>query len=137
MEKNKIVIIALILCAWGRLNANAQDWYQMHVDYSGIEWQFPMNYNHVGFLDFNDDNTTLQIHYADGEDIIIPFAIEGSKTHGSNTNGITLTDSIDDWGRNEHKVFAIYVTTDDQQPVSSKDYYTHCYVSVDGRGEYP
>lgn len=135
--KNKKVVIALLLCVLGHIKANAQDWHQMNVDYSGIEWLFPINHNHVGFFDFNEDNTTLQIHFAEDEGIVVPFDIETSKTHGSETNGITLTDSLEDWGRDEHKVFAIYVTTDDQQPISSKEYYTHCYVSVDGRGEYP
>jgi len=115
----------------------AQDWYQVHVDYDGHEWLFPVNFQHVSFMDFNEDNSAVKMHLADDENIVIPFNVEASSKWDAVSNGITLSDELSQWGKNKHKVFAIYITTDDGSDIDSKEVYKHCYISVDGMGEYP
>lgn len=115
----------------------AQDWYQMHVNYSGYEWKFPLNASHVAYFDFNDESTVVQTHLDGDEDIVVPFNVESSKKYPALTNGMTITSELEEWGKNKYRVFAIYVTTDDGSDITSKEEYTHCYVSVDGFGEYP
>ncbi len=115
----------------------AQDWYQVHVDYDGHEWLFPVNFQHVSFMDFNEDNSAVKMHLADDENIVIPFNVEASSKWDAVSNGITLSDELSQWGKNKHKVFAIYITTDDGSDIDSKEEYKHCYISVDGMGEYP
>ncbi len=119
------------------LSLMAQDWYQVHVDYDGHEWLFPVNFQHVSFMDFNEDNSAVKMHLADDENIVIPFNVETLSKWDAVSNGITLSDELSEWGKNKHKVFAIYVTTDDASDIDSKENYKHCYISVDGMGEYP
>lgn len=135
MRRFFLTFIIGIICQF--FNLNAQDWYQMHVDYDGHEWLFPVNFSHVSFMDFNDDNSVVNMHLIDNENIVVPFNVETNSKWGAVSNGITLSDELAEWGKNKHKVFAIYVTTDDGQDIDSKEEYKHCYISVDGMGEYP
>lgn len=129
-------LFLLSLLAVG-LHLNAQDWYQVHVDYDAHEWLFPVRFQHVSFFDFNDDNTVVNAHLIDDESIVVPFNVEANTNWAAVSNGITLSEDLTAWGKNKHKVFAIYVTTDDGSDIDSKETYKHCYVSVDGMGEYP
>ena len=117
--------------------AKAQDWYQMHVDYDDYEWKFPVNMTHVSYFDFNSGQTVLQPHFTDDENVVIPFSLEASKKYGSSLTTMTLSNELTEWGKNKHKVFAVYITTDDGSDITSKEEYTPCYISVDGMGEYP
>lgn len=118
-------------------SSEAQDWYQIHVDYDGNEWLFPVNFQHVSFMDFTDDNSILNMHLIDNENVVIPFNVETKGQWSAVSNGITLSDELAQWGKDKHKVFAIYVTTDDGTDIESKEEYKHCYISVDAMGEYP
>ena len=116
---------------------NAQNWYQMHIDYDEHEWLFPVNFQHVSFFDFNKDNTNINAHLIDADSIVVPFFLEKQNNWTAVSNGITLSDELLEWGKNKYKVFAIYITTDDGADIQSKEEYKHCYISVDAMGEYP
>ena len=118
-------------------NMNAQNWYQMHIDYDEHEWLFPVNFQHVSFFDFNKDNTNINAHLIDADSIVVPFFLEKQNNWTAVSNGITLSDELQEWGKNKYKVFAIYITTDDGADIQSKEEYKHCYISVDAMGEYP
>lgn len=118
-------------------NIKAQNWYQMHIDYDEHEWLFPVNFQHVSFFDFNEDNTILNAHLIDADSIVVPFFLEKQSNWNAVSNGITLSDELQEWGKNKYKVFAIYITTDDGEDIQSKEDYKHCYISVDAMGEYP
>lgn len=129
--------IALVCCVCMVSHAYAQDWYQMHVDYNGYEWKFPVNASHVTHFDFNPDGSQLQTHLYGEDDIIVPFDLETSNKYGAKVTDMTLSDELTEWGKNKYAVFAIYVTVDDGSDITSKEEYVHCYISVDGLGEYP
>ena len=131
------LIAFFLVCLFGCTLLPAQSWYQVHLDYDEHEWLFPVNFKHISFFDFNEDNTALKAHLADDESIVVPFNVETTSKWGATSNGITLSNNLKEWGKNKHKVFAIYVTTDDGEDVNSKETYQHCYISVDGMGEYP
>ena len=104
---------------------------------NNYEWKFPLNAIHVSHFDFNEDQTVLQTHLADDENIIVPFNVDNTTKNIASATAMTLSDELTDWGKNKYRVFAIYVTTDDGESITSKEEYTHCYVSIDGLGEYP
>ncbi len=115
----------------------AQDWYQVHYNYNSYEWNFPVNASHVTYFDFNSDGSVLQTHLYGDDDIVVPFRIKNSSNYKGQASDMTLSDELTEWGKDKYRVFAIYVTTDDGSDITSKEEYVHCYVSVDGLGEYP
>ncbi len=119
------------------LPLSAQDWLQMHVNYGGYEWWFPVRFQHIDYFDFNEDNTVVRGHLAGDEDIMVPFNVETSAAWASTINDITLSKELEEWGKDKYQVFAIYVTTDEGGAINSKEEYKPCYISVDGMGEYP
>ena len=133
----RFFLICFFSVIFHAISMKAQDWYQVHVDYDGHEWMFPINFQHVSFMDFNEDNSIVNMHLIDDDSIVIPFNVENNSKWAAVSNGITLSDELSQWGKNKHKVFAIYVTTDDGTDIDSKEDYKHCYISVDGMGEYP
>ncbi len=114
----------------------SQDWYQIHVNYNGYEWLFPIDATHVDYFDFNSDNSRLNTHLL-WDDQVVPFNLGSTGKYMSSVTDMTLSNELTEWGKNKYQVFAIYVTTDDGSSITSKEEYTHCYVSVDGMGEYP
>ena len=127
----------MLLAMSAVFNMKAQDWFQMHVNYSDYEWWFPVRFQHISYFDFNEDTTVVRAHLVDDESIHVPFNVETSEAWASNIMDIRLTNELEEWGKDKYQVFAIYVTTDDGGSINSKDVYKPCYISVDGMGEYP
>ena len=121
-------------------NVQAQEWFQLHVNYSNNHWAFPYQIDHITYFDFVGDET-LQAHFGEDEDeVIVPFALDGNTSkskYDAVLDSITFSSTLTTWGKNKYKCFAIYVTTNDGSSITSKDEYTNCYVSIDGMGEYP
>lgn len=132
-------VLTMMLCMTsGR--AQAQDWLQFHMNYDNHEWAFPYRIDHLGHFFFEDDQSVLRANVQNEEEVSIPFAIEEagkSSSYDALLDSITFSQTLTDWGRNQHQCFAIYVTVDSEDDITSKEEYVHCYVSVDGRGEYP
>lgn len=118
----------------------AQDWLQFHVSYDGCCWAFPYQLDHFGEFYFEDSQRVLRANVLGEDEVSIPFAVEEggkSTSYSALLDSVKFSDTLTDWGRDQHKCFSIYVTVDSEDDVTSKEEYVHCYVSVDGRGEYP
>lgn len=136
-----LCLISLFQCQGFLLYA--QSLYEAKVEYDGVKWTFPYAVDHVSFSDFSEDNSQLLFHRIDDESIVIPFDLIADGKTGSKLDELTFSDGLAEGSKDKYKVFALYVTTDDHQGVPYNIYnpqdkqYTRCYVSVDGRGEYP
>lgn len=118
----------------------AQDWLQFHVGYDEHGWAFPYKLDHFGEFYFEDDQSVLRANLLGEDGVSIPFVVEEggkSSAYSAMLDSVKFSNTLSDWGRDQHKCFAIYVTVDSEDDVTSKEEYVHCYVSVDGRGEYP
>lgn len=120
---------------------SAQDWMQFHQRYDGHEWAFPYRIDHLGNFYFDDEDASLLRADLSGTDgASLPLATSGTSTESlypARLDSITFSETLSDWGRDHYKCFAIYITTDSEDDITSKETYQHGYVSVDGRGEYP
>ena len=130
-----VTAIALLCC----VNMQAQEWFQLHVNYGNNQWAFPYQIDHISYFEFEDDNTLLMHRGEDEDEIITPFALNNKQigTYDAYLDSISFSSSLTEWGKNKYKCFAIYVTTTNEQPIVSKEEYVECYVSIDGMGEYP
>jgi hypothetical protein len=133
--------VCLLLCVVGLpLAAQSPDWMQMHTTYGGHAFSFPYAREHFSRFTFDDTQHVLRGHIAGAEERVVPFAVNGGETTEAESialDSMTLSSTLADWGRHKHRVFAININTTDARPVDSKDTYVPCYISFDGRGEYP
>lgn len=94
----------------------------------GSYWEFPFAMDDVNYFNFNEDQTRLQAHVKGG--VVVPFA-------AAEVDTITFQNAPANLSGNKYKVFQIYITTNDGLDITSKEEYTPCYVSVNGRGCFP
>lgn len=134
--KRILSALLLLLSTFGMSSTWAQDWLHVHVNYDGHEWAFPYNITDVSYFDFDADSTTFLMHRADNERLVIPFSLEKEGRYSSAIDSITFSESLDSETKNKYKIFALNITTDDGEEITSKEDYVRCYVSIDGRGEY-
>lgn len=127
--------VLLMILSWSSINA--QGWYQMHLFYDDCEWLFPVRFQDVSFFDFDKGNSVVKAHLKTDEDIVVPFKLKTTNSYDATADGITLSNSLQSWGKDKYRTFAIYVTTDDGSDISSKTDYVHCYVSIGAMREYP
>ncbi len=113
------------------INANAQDWINMHTWYDDGLWTFPYRMDHLTEFDFSDDERTLRGYYndADGVRQYVPLSAE-------RIDSISFVQEQDSFPKSPYKVFGMNITTVGGQAITSKEEYVDCYVSVDGKGEY-
>ncbi|MCD8236304.1 MAG: CotH kinase family protein [Prevotellaceae bacterium] len=117
------------------LGIQAQDWFRVSVHDMEEEWHFPYRIEHVPFFEFNESLDTLKA-YRYGPDEAetgythIPFAV-------SSLDSISFFSSSETFMQNRYKVFAMNIVTEDMSPVDSKEQYVPCYISIDGKGEFP
>lgn len=139
MKHSLRLFVVAVIAMFCSASLWAQDWYQMHVSYGNNHWAFPYYMYHVSHFDFEDDNTLMMHRGEDEDEIVTPFALNNKQvgTYDARLDSISFSSSLTTWGKDKYKCFGIYVTTTDEQPISSKDYYVDCYVSIDGMGEYP
>lgn len=130
------LLCAVVVLAAATFEVCAQDWYQVHVNYDGYEWAFPYSVDHVSYIDF-DGQRRVQLHRVDDESLTIPFTTAATGTYAANADSLTFSNTLEEWGKDKYKVFALNITTDGGAAITSKEDYVRCYVSVDGRGEYP
>ena len=119
----KRLLFFLVFASFFVLKATAQDWLQYHVNYDGHEWAFPINANDIYYQDFNADQSVLQIHRTGDESLVVPFNISSKGTYSATLDSITLSNSLEEWGKDRYKCFAIYITTDDGKDITSKEEY--------------
>ncbi len=132
------VVMAIAVCS--NVSVRAQEWFQLHVNYGNNHWAFPYQMDHISYFDFVDDEA-LQVHFGEDEDeVIVPFALDGSTSkakYDAVLDSISFSSTLTTWGKDKYRCFAIYVTTNDGSSITSKEDYTDCYISIDGMGEYP
>ena len=133
----KGLFLLLSVCAVA--TAHAQDWYQIHTNYAGGQWSFPIRMDHIDHFDF-DQYHTLRLHRDAEGTLTIPFETE-DEGYQAVADSMTFSYELEDWNKNKHQVFGIYITTDNPDEwtpakMEAKEW-VNCYISVDGRGEYP
>ncbi len=126
----------------------AQDWMKIHTQdatYDGT-WTFPYSTSHFSHFDFTADEATIRLHRIDETDVattFIPFSVDL-------VDSVIFADADDTTLKDKYKVFAINITIENFDTLTCyynnpafpgengarQDWY-NCYVSVDGRGQYP
>ncbi len=122
---------SLLLLFTVAVSLSAQNWIEVHTWYEDGTWTFPYRMDHFTEFDFSDDEGTLRGYYndADGVRQVAPFSVEY-------LDSIKFVTEPDSFPKNPYKVFGMNITTVGGLPITSKEEYVDCYVSVDGRGEY-
>ncbi len=135
-----VLCLMLVSCVLFSIETKAQQWYQMHVGYGGASWSFPYNFGDVSHLDF-DESGNVRLHSVADASKVYPFATVAEGDYRSVLDSITFSDDLTEWGKDKYQVFGIYITIDNpsewtDDKVEAKEW-VNCYISVDGRGQYP
>jgi hypothetical protein len=112
--------------------ATAQEWMQLHHHYAEADWTMPIRLEDNLKAEATTDNTTLTI--------VSPTAAgEGSiRVSLATLDSIDFAPALSDdqKGHNRYRPFAMYITTEDETPITERDTWLRCHISIDGRGEY-
>ncbi len=117
------------------LEDDAQEWYQVHTHDMNAVWRFPYRADHIPYFRFSEQLDMLNAYRYGAEDgdaeyKSIPFPV-------AKLDSISISGEAVAYTGEYHHVFTMNITTEDMCPVSSKEQYVPCYISVDGRGEFP
>lgn len=135
--KSKLLTILLTLMAC--VAVQAQEWMDVHRTFKGVDWTYPIRTSEAGEMTITDDERTLALPIqGEGRNMTIPFSIQY-------LDSIAFANDLDDEskGHNKYHVFAMHLWVDSDADAFtplfgtiSRDDWTPCHVSIDGKGEY-
>lgn len=129
MKERLLLTLLALSISWG---INAQDWINVHRNYAGEAWTFPLQIDQFPQFDFSDDGKTLRGYtLRDKNELIVPFNVEYLDSISFST---AITD--EEKGHDKYRVFTLNITTQDGAPIVEKDVWLNCHFSLDGKGEY-
>jgi len=122
--KTALLILALMLVT---LPSSGQ--MQMHVykHELGGAWNFPVVVDSIVEVTLDDADRRLQVHVTG--DMSVPFTIE-------TIDSISFEESPLNETKNPYEVFQLYIVTEDGWDITSRDYYTRCHLSLNGKGAF-
>jgi hypothetical protein len=131
MKRIHLLSLILIFVFSGVVDVAAQEWMRINTQDRGTNWSFPYKAEHFSHFDFSDGGAQLRGHYVNDSDesCVVPFDV-------ATLDSITFVSEPDSLKKREYMVFAMNITTVGGAPITSKEEYVDCYVSVDGRGEF-
>jgi hypothetical protein len=81
---------------------------------------------------------------ADLHEVVVAFSLNSDASASkwmAKVDSINFTNTLTTWGKDKYKVFGIYITTDNPDELTDEKTeakeWVNCYISLDGRGEYP
>lgn len=117
---------------------SAQEFFKVYpndFDYDGNA-AIPYAIEHFPYIDFSKTGRKVKFHRLDED--VLPDAYE---TYLINSvDSITFPAEPQEYGKDKYKVFTMYVTTENGVDIpysETNKKYVNCYVSIDGKGEYP
>ena len=129
----KKYLLAFIMAYMGESYATAQEWMRLHRTYEGVDWTMPVKI---------EENTEVQFQAAGSK--LHSVIAKDSETEISVPYDLTQLDSIDfapsltdaEKGHNHYRPFSMYITTEEETPITEQETWLRCHISIDGRGEY-
>ncbi len=129
----KKYLLAFIMAYMGESYATAQEWMRLHRTYEGVDWTMPIKI---------EESTEVQFQAAGSK--LHSVIAKDSETEISVPYDLTQLDSIDfapsltdaEKGHNHYRPFAMYITTEEETPITERETWLRCHISIDGRGEY-
>ncbi len=115
-----IMVMAIVLV----LPAYSQKRMHVNMQMQGGLWSFPVVVDSVDEMTVSSDQATLEVHTTGP--FTVPFAIE-------NIDSISFEDDPLNESKNPYEVFQLYIATEDGWDITSRDYYTRCHLSLNGK----
>ena len=134
-------LFLLLILALSFQKSFAQSWYKMHVGYEGNSWSFPISQSDVSVFNFTNLNSRLSGQLMGDDSFSVPFDLRPTATvsdgYHAYLDSISFVNEIPtSVVKDKYKTFAIHITTLNSQPITSKENYVPCFISVDGMGQY-
>ena len=125
MKAHALRIFLFILLATTLMPVAAQKRVHIHMYEQGELWKFPVVADSIKDMTTTDGTLYFNVK----GDIAVPFMID-------RIDSLTVENEPLVEGKDKHKVFQMYITTNDGSEITSKDYYTECHIMLGARGEY-
>ena len=121
----RCVLMLLPLAA--ALSVPAQERMHIHTRWKMGNWDFPYIIDSVKSVSLSGDNSQLLIDVIEG--VTVPFSREY-------IDSITIEKEPLEETKDKYQVFQMYITTNDGEEVTSRDYYRDCYISLNAKGAF-
>ena len=120
--------LAVLACGLSMATAGfSQQRLHVHSSVADGRWDMPVATDSISHIDVSADMKQLQLHVS-GQ-TTLPLLL-------SQVDSLTVeTDPIEET-KDKYKVFQLFVYTDDGSDITSKDYYTDCFINLNGRGAF-
>ena len=120
--------LAVLACGLSMATAGfSQQRLHVHSSVADGRWDMPVATDSISHIDVSADLKQLQLHVS-GQ-TTLPLLL-------SQVDSLTVeTDPIEET-KDKYKVFQLFVYTDDGSDITSKDYYTDCFINLNGRGAF-
>ena len=120
--------LAVLACGLSMATAGfSQQRLHVHSSVADGRWDMPVATDSISHIDVSADLKQLQLHVS-GQ-TTLPLLL-------SQVDSLTVeTDPIEET-KDKYEVFQLFVYTDDGSDITSKDYYTDCFINLNGRGAF-
>ncbi|MCR5159689.1 MAG: CotH kinase family protein [Prevotella sp.] len=105
----------------------AQQRLHVHTNAVGGQWDFPVTVDSITDFSVSSDRKQLLLHVS-GE-ASVPFAL-------SQVDSLTIGEDAGQETKDHHKVFQLYITTNDGRDITSRDSYKDCFINLNGQGSF-
>lgn len=117
----------LLLLLFVAHTTHAQQLVRVETTDRGTQWQWPVAVESIDHMTVDDSHKHFRLHVSD--DCVVPFAID-------KIDRVTVNMPAEEETKDHHKVFAMYITTNDGTAVSSREEYKPCHISVNAQGAF-
>ncbi len=120
--------LAVLACGLSMATAGfSQQRLHVHSSVADGRWDMPVATDSISHIDVSADLKHLQLHVS-GQ-TTLPLLL-------SQVDSLTVeTDPIEET-KDKYEVFQLFVYTDDGSDITSKDYYTDCFINLNGSGAF-
>lgn len=123
----KSLIAAVLLFFSIPVTLQAQEWMNIYHSAQSAHWMLPIHVDSIDHADFSADDSDMLIHLNDG--FAVPMTVSAMDSIGFFVPDEAVV-------KDKYQVFQMFVYTEDQRAIDTKDYYIPCYIGVNGLGHY-
>lgn len=106
-------------------------WLRVHHTSQGATWVSPIQVDGATFFDMEDDTWRAHFTTKEGTEIIVPWQT-------TDVDSLDVAEGLldEEKGHNPFRTFAMHINTVAQTPITTREEWIPCHITIDGRGEY-
>lgn len=120
-------VLISMLIAFAAIAAKAQDFMHVHQRVNDTPWRLSLQIDSIDSIRVSSNREQLKVVMHDGFEVPLAIAV---------TDSISFETLLESGEKDKYQVFQLQVFTQDGSAITSKDFYTPCYVGLNGCDSY-